>query len=463
MLAVYLIHAALATAQPHADGTLCDANSTLACHFFEYLQPPTAEQIEERLRQKRAALRRQVQREVFGVRTGWDRAWHAVKDVGSMGAGALVTFKGGALPKPALLLQSAALSNTAVTALPALVPLSTFFESNEVARLSASTVLAVGLVHLPGASLGLSYLCLGMHASRTLTTIIEAALRKWSTKRKGKMRTEEGKAAPEKQQDGGGSAGALPLTMPNAVGFAFLFAVIATAPAAGVLPLGGVPVALAGGAVAGAFVLISAARAHLGAEWLHILDTLGERLLRPLLVHAMPAVARVVRAVLRTLRAPLAALLYTAALGARAIVRRVGWPALRLARAALVLALRGVRGVLRLLRAPLRLVAPRTVEAVGRAGKAVLRRVVSVGKLAWRHLRTLKAIARAPKAVADAANLLREQWRVTLPWVLASCGVALQLGHITAAGVVPYLMTALDPRRMLVLLWKLLRARVAGP
>jgi len=128
-----------------------------------------------------------------------------------------------------------------------------------------------------------------------------------------------------------------------------------------------------------------------------------------------------------------------------------------------VLALRGVRGVLRLLRAPLRLVAPRTVEAVGRAGKAVLRRVVSVGKLAWRHLRTLKAIARAPKAVADAANLLREQWRVTLPWVLASCGVALQLGHITAAGVVPYLMTALDPRRMLVLLWKLLRARVAGP
>ena len=62
----------------------------------------------------------------------------------------------------------------------------------------------------------------------------------------------------------------------------------------------------------------------------------------------------------------------------------------------------------------------------------------------------MKAIARAPKALADAANLLREQWRVTLPWALASCGFALQLGQITAAGIVPYLMTALDPRKMLV-------------
>lgn len=134
MLCLCLIHTILAKAQPHANSTLCDANSTFACQLFEYLQPPTKEQIEDKLRQKRAALRRKLQREVFGVRTGWDRAWHAIKDVGSMGAGAVVTFTGGALPKPALLLQSASLSNTAVTALPALVPSATSIESNEVVR-----------------------------------------------------------------------------------------------------------------------------------------------------------------------------------------------------------------------------------------------------------------------------------------------------------------------------------------
>eukprot|EP00966_Prymnesium_polylepis_P172442 3988160-Prymnesium_polylepis.1 len=134
-----------AAAQPAA--TLCDDSSSLACSLYEYyIQAPTKEEIQAALKEKRAALKRQAQSRIFGVRVGWDRAWHALKDVSGMAAGAVATVRGGTLAKPALLLQAAALSSSTVALAgqgePALTVL------GEAKRDGLAALLAVALVHL---------------------------------------------------------------------------------------------------------------------------------------------------------------------------------------------------------------------------------------------------------------------------------------------------------------------------
>mmetsp|Transcript_36752 Transcript_36752/g.119522 ORF Transcript_36752/g.119522 Transcript_36752/m.119522 type:complete len:462 (-) Transcript_36752:226-1611(-) len=414
-----------------APATLCDANSTFACSLLEYLQPPTAAELEAKFRRDRASLKRSVQSRVFGVRVGWDRAHHFVKDWASMGIGGVAVFRGGALPKPGLLLQGASLSSGAATAL---------VREGEAARAALSTALALAVVHVPGASVALPLAALGHQISNTLADVLDKPLLQ---------------ALP------GGNASRLLVRVGLGVGGAAALAL--AAPAAGLLPFG-VPAPLAATSVVGAFVLVEALKSHLAAEWWHMLDAAASTVLFRLLPAAKAAVRAVVRLLWRPVRAVLRAAAAAGSLLLRAVVapvvRAVAAPAMRFGRRGLALLLRalslllsGLRAVMRALRAPLQFLFPRAAAAAGRAARAA-------AKTLWRHGRTLRrALGRIKSVrhvVAGAGRALKEHWPAVVPWMVASAGVALQLGHISAGQVLPYLSTALNPSKLLALAAKAL-------
>lgn len=66
----------------------------------------------------------------------------------------------------------------------------------------------------------------------------------------------------------------------------------------------------------------------------------------------------------------------------------------------------------------------------------------------------IKATTPTPDLHKAALRMLKNNWRIVLPWVLCSCAVALQMGIFSAVDLVPQLSKAMDPHKVLKLLLK---------
>jgi len=140
-------------------------------------------------------------------------------------------------------------------------------------------------------------------------------------------------------------------------------------------------------------------------------------------------------------------------------------PVLRLGAWLLALSLRTVGAVLHVLRAPVRFLFPKVLQAAGVATKATVTTVASNAKAIVRALRVALNVGKLLRAPTEAAQALvrfvSRHRRLIVPWILASCGIAFQMGYISAAQIVPYLTTALNPQKAVAFLWKVIAARMA--
>ena len=457
LIALVALHGA--AAQAPALTTLCDDDSSFGCTLYEYLRPPTAAELEAKVKAKKEAVKRLVQARVFGVRVGWDRAWHALKDVGGVGVGAVGVFHGGAFPKPALLLQAAALSSSAID----FVPHDSTSIRGDAARTGLALMVALTCVHIPVARAVVPLGTLAMFAARTLTAFALAALPK-DDRASLQLKLSLGAAAMGALLASSSAAGALS---------ARLIPPLTTLPA-------GIPLSLAASAVTSAFLLVECLSAHITAEWLHIIDALGGTVIGRIL----PAAAQSVRAVLRVLWTPFAILLKavsralaassralsTLAVGSLKLSARGGiptpsppapahqepcsqprkpplCPSARHASqeqspssvhyAGVRLLLRVVAQLLHGLAIPLRYLFPKAlataIAATRSVGRAFVANAAAMGRVLSGARRIFRLIT-APKAALETAlGSVRANWGVVLPWILGSCGIALQMGLITAS------------------------------